>query len=135
MTTTAPSPARDYRVDFVRGLALLFIFINHVPGNIVSFLTLRTVALCDASEVFIFMAGFSAALVFCIRERRIGFLGAAIDVWRRTWSLYVVHIFVFVLFVAQVAWTAARVDNPAFVEEMLMAEFLTEPHIAVVEAL
>jgi hypothetical protein len=132
---TAPPLARDYRVDFCRGLALLFIFINHVPNNLASLLTLRTVALCDASEAFIFMAGYSAALVFQLRRRKLGFWGSSIDVWRRVWSLYVVHIFVFVLFTAQVSWTAVRLNNDAYIEEMLIAEFLQEPHIAVVEAL
>ncbi|MBP0650812.1 OpgC domain-containing protein, partial [Mycobacterium tuberculosis] len=29
-------PKRDVRIDFVRGLALMIIFINHMPGNVVS---------------------------------------------------------------------------------------------------
>ena len=33
---------RDYRLDFCRGLALILIFIDHVPGNPASHWTLRS---------------------------------------------------------------------------------------------
>jgi len=32
----APTSQRDARVDFFRGLALLFIFVDHIPENILS---------------------------------------------------------------------------------------------------
>ena len=55
-------PHYDYRIDFFRGLALIFIFINHIPDNVVSYFTSRTVTLFDSAEVFMFLAGYSAAL-------------------------------------------------------------------------
>ena len=54
---------------------------------------------------------------------------------RRAWQLYVAHIFLFVLFIAEVSYTAAKVKNPMYNEEMRVADFLEEPHIAVVKAL
>ncbi len=69
MTTTRnmaqPKPQSvhyDYRIDFFRGLALIFIFINHIPDNIVTYATSRTLTLFDSAEVFMFLAGYSAAL-------------------------------------------------------------------------
>jgi hypothetical protein len=56
-------------------------------------------------------------------------------VWRRAWTLYVAHIFLFVLFVAQVSYTAATFKNPMYYDEMRAAEFLDEPHVAIVRAL
>jgi hypothetical protein len=58
----AQKPHYDYRIDFFRGLSLIFIFINHIPGNVFSYFTSRTVALFDSAEVFMFLAGYSAAL-------------------------------------------------------------------------
>ena len=52
----------DYRIDFFRGLALIFIFVNHIPNNIVSYFTSRTFTLFDSAEVFMFLAGYSAAI-------------------------------------------------------------------------
>jgi hypothetical protein len=54
---------------------------------------------------------------------------------KRCWTLYVAHIFLFVIFVAEVAYTARRFDNPMFIDEMRITNFLEEPHIAVIKAL
>jgi hypothetical protein len=54
----------DYRIDFFRGLSLIFIFINHIPDNAFSYFTSRTYALFDSAEVFMFLAGYSAALAY-----------------------------------------------------------------------
>ncbi len=57
-------PHYDYRIDFFRGLSLIFIFINHIPDNVYSYFTSRTFALFDSAEVFMFLAGYSAALAY-----------------------------------------------------------------------
>lgn len=50
-------------IDFWRGVALVMIFINHVPGMVYSHLTLRNYAISDAAELFVFLAGCSLAFV------------------------------------------------------------------------
>ena len=62
--SSSPKPHYDYRIDFFRGLSLIFIFINHIPDNAFSYLTSRTYALFDSAEVFMFLAGYSAALAY-----------------------------------------------------------------------
>jgi hypothetical protein len=47
----------------------------------------------------------------------------------------VAHIFLFVIFTAQVAYTAEKFENPMFIDEMKVAGFLQEPHIATLKAL
>src|SRR5688572_10891635 len=49
-------------IDFWRGVALVMIFINHIPGLVYSYLTLRHYAVSDAAELFVFLAGCSLAL-------------------------------------------------------------------------
>ena len=58
----AKKPHYDYRIDFFRGLSLIFIFINHIPGNFFTYFTSRTFSLFNSAEVFMFLAGYSAAL-------------------------------------------------------------------------
>lgn len=62
--STRANQDRDLRIDFFRGVALLMIFINHVPGNALSALTLKQVALADAAEMFVLIAGYASVLAY-----------------------------------------------------------------------
>lgn len=55
---------RDARVDVARGLALLMIFVDHLPGNPVALLTLHNFGYCDAAEIFVLLAGVSAMMAY-----------------------------------------------------------------------
>ncbi|MHC2282212.1 hypothetical protein ACVME8_008855 [Bradyrhizobium diazoefficiens] len=48
---------RDLRIDVCRGIALWWIFLDHVPNNIGSWLTPRNYGFCDAAEIFMFLSG------------------------------------------------------------------------------
>ena len=134
-TTSATAGGRDLRLDFFRGLSLLFIFIDHIPDNAFSYLTLANFVFNDAAEIFVFISGYTAAIVFGGMAARTGALFASLQVLRRCWTLYVAHIFLFVIFTAQVAYTAEKFENPMFIDEMKVAGFLQEPHIATLKAL
>ena len=82
-------PARDLRLDFFRGLALVCIFIDHVPGNLLANYTIRNLGISDASEVFVFVSAYTAGLIHMGRIGREGFMLAALRVLRRAWQLYV----------------------------------------------
>jgi hypothetical protein len=135
MAAPAARPSRDLRLDFFRGLSLFLIFIDHIPGNVVSYFTLRSVAFSDAAEAFIFISGFTAALVYGTVLRQRGFLLAAAQTYRRVWQLYVAHVFLFVIFTAEVSYTLNAADNPMYAEEMGVGDFLQEPHVAILQAL
>ncbi|HJU15281.1 MAG TPA: OpgC domain-containing protein [Stellaceae bacterium] len=130
-----PSSLRDLRLDFFRGLALIFIFIDHIPGNFLSHFTLQEVQFCDAAEVFFFISGFTAALVYGRVLATQGRLRATALVLRRAWQLYVAHVFLFMMFMAEVSYIATAFNNPMYTEEIRAASFLQEPHIAIVKAL
>jgi len=51
---------RDPRIDVLRGLALLMIFVDHIPGNLLGLITMRNFGFADAAEVFVLLAGFSS---------------------------------------------------------------------------
>jgi hypothetical protein len=131
----APANARDYRLDFFRGAALFFIFIDHVPGNFLSTFTLQSVALSDASEVFIFISGYTAALVYSRAFGRDGPLMASARIWRRVWQLYVAHLCLFIIYNAEVSYTILHFNNPLFADELQVGKFLEEPAEAVIRVL
>lgn len=83
---------RDPRIDVLRGLALVMIFINHVPGNALEHFTNRNWGFSDAAEGFVFLSGTAAGLAYCS-----GFLAApywpgVARVWARARTLYFVHL-------------------------------------------
>ena len=55
---------RDSRVDALRGIALLMIFIDHVPGNLLSQVTMRNFGFSDAAEMFVLLAGFASMVAY-----------------------------------------------------------------------
>jgi hypothetical protein len=126
---------RDVRLDFFRGLALIFIFLNHIPNNAVSWISSRNWGLSDATEIFVFVSGYSALLAYSGVMARKGFLFTLARILRRVWKIYIAHIFLFIVFSAHIAYIATRYSNPLFAEEMNIVGFLNEPHIALFEAL
>ena len=60
---------RDLRIDICRGLALWWIFLDHVPNNIGSWLTPRNYGFCDAAEIFMFVSGVTCALAYASCDR------------------------------------------------------------------
>lgn len=126
---------RDLRVDFFRGIALWFIFIDHIPGNVLGSLTLRNFALCDATEGFVLLAGYAAGLAYGSVMERSGWGLAAAQLLRRVGTLYVAHIFLFVIFTAQVGLSAAALDTAAYLDELHLDAFGEQPYRALLEAL
>lgn len=125
---------RNLYVDLFRGLALFSIYIDHIPNNPVSRITLHSLGFFDAAEVFVFLAGFATAKAFGRSMESRPLFGAA-QILQRCWTLYVTHIFLFMLFVAEISWTVEHFQNPMFAEEMRITRFLDEPYVAVMRAL
>lgn len=91
-SAVSPKPARDHRIDFFRGLALVSIFINHMPGNAYERLTHKNFGITDSAEVFVLLAGVAAAFAY-LPGIAAGAYGAA--VWRavkRAATLYLAHL-------------------------------------------
>lgn len=130
-----PASSRDLRLDFFRGLALIFIFIDHISENLLSYTTIQAVQFFDAAEVFIFISGYTAALVYGGTLATQGPLFATARILNRAWQLYVAHIFLFVMFIAEVSYTVITFNNPMYNDEMRVGDFLQEPHVAIVKAL
>ena len=126
---------RDLRVDFIRGFSLWAIFVNHTPGNWLGYLTPRNYTLADATEAFVLLAGYAAGLAYGGVMDRQGWFFAASRVLGRVFTLYVAHIFLLVVFTAQVGLSAARLDSAAYLDELHLDPFASDPYRALLEAL
>jgi hypothetical protein len=132
----ASAPAeRDLRLDLFRGLALWLIFLDHIPSNIVSWITIRNYGFSDATEIFVFISGYTAAFVYGRAMRERGVVIASARMLKRAWQVYVAHIFLFVIYMAEIAYVSASFENPLFNEEMGIFDFLKQPDVTLVQAL
>jgi hypothetical protein len=134
VSSVLSSSGRDIRLDLFRGLALWFIFLDHVPENVVSWLTMRNYGFSDATEIFVFISGYTAVIAYARMMQREGWLRAAARIWRRVWQLYVAHILLFMVFTAQIAFVSLSRDTPALIEEMQLLGLGQDPYRAILEA-
>jgi hypothetical protein len=92
MSQQLNSPDRDLRIDACRGIALWFIFLDHIPNNVGSWLTLRNYGFSDAAEVFMFVSGLTCALAYSKAWRCEGWSGVINRTLRRSWDIYVAFL-------------------------------------------
>src|SRR5882757_8186518 len=97
---------RELRLDLFRGLALWLIFIDHLPPNILTWFTIRIYGFSDATEIFIFISGYTAAFVYGRAMLEAGFVVATARIMRRVWQIYVAHVFLFTIFLAEISYVA-----------------------------
>jgi hypothetical protein len=91
---------RDPRLDFFRGVAMLIIFIAHVPNNFWANYIPARYGWSDAAEMFVFCSGYAAAIAFGGTFLRAGFFHGVVRVLFRIWQLYTSHILIFFLILA-----------------------------------
>ncbi|KRP46474.1 hypothetical protein SAMN04490190_2820 [Pseudomonas libanensis] len=126
---------RDPRIDFFRGLALIFIFWDHVPHNPLANVTVQNFGFSDAAEIFVFLAGYAAVLAYGKILQRDGYFIACLKILRRVWTLYVVHIFLLALLMGIVIFANSHIETRDLVQEMGLEYFLNNTQQALVDEL
>jgi hypothetical protein len=126
---------RDLRLDLFRGIGLWMIFLDHIPDDVVAWLTLRNYGFSDAAEFFVFISGYLAGFIYIPIMRNGQFFAATKRLLARAWQMYMAHILLFLIFTAQIARTARRFDNPMYRDEFNVANFLEHPDILIGQAL
>jgi hypothetical protein len=120
---------RETRIDLIRGLSLLLIFVGHADFTFSAFVQ-QSRGFSDASESFVMMAGMSAGLAyFSLRGAGTGWRETAARTWRRAGKLYLIHIALVALLVA-VVQSAAMEALPAYgriVEVLEVSTFWSDP--------
>jgi hypothetical protein len=131
----ATTTGRDLRLDLFRGLALWLIFLDHIPSNVVSWITIRNYGFSDATEIFIFISGYTAAFVYGRAMNERGFVVSGARILKRAWQIYVAHIFLFAIYMAEISYVATSFENPLYAEEMNILDFLKQPDQTIIQAL
>lgn len=127
---------RELRLDLFRGLALWLIYIDHVSPDLLSFFTIRSYGFSDAAEIFIFISGFTAALVYGRATFESGIVAGTARVFRRVWQIYTAHLLLFLVLMAEIAYVTSVSDKPAFyIQEMEVGDFFKQPGAEMIQAL
>jgi hypothetical protein len=106
--------ARSASIDFLRGLALIVIALDHVPHSALAHFTLHTYAYCDAAEVFVFLGGYASAAAYCATAARGGSAQAQRRFLKRTREIYRAYLLTAgLMLLAGLAMLALHIDTAA----------------------
>ncbi|MDE1900062.1 MAG: OpgC domain-containing protein [Alphaproteobacteria bacterium] len=122
--------SRLVAVDFWRGLALLMIFVDHVPAGFFCAFTPHNWGFSDAAEIFVFLAGFNAVLSFSPSFLGQGFVCGMLKVARRTWQLFCAHILLVFAGAALFAAAQPYADVTLVMHRLNFTPFFTETGVA-----
>ncbi|MEO6784239.1 MAG: OpgC domain-containing protein, partial [Bradyrhizobium sp.] len=122
-----PAKGRDLRLDLLRGIANWAIFLDHIPNNAVNWITTRNYGFSDAADLFVYISGYTAALVYAKIMVERGAIASSLRLIKRGWSIYVAHVFLFVIYLAEIGYLGQKYHNPNLADEFNVYGFLNNP--------
>jgi len=121
------SRARDRRIDLARGIANWFIFLDHIPHNAINLLTIRNFGFSGATDLFVFVAGFAAALFYGQMAKERGLIVATTRIFRRVWQLYAAYVVLFVIYIDVIGNVAAQYAATEIIDEYNVIGLVDDP--------
>ncbi|OAF07762.1 hypothetical protein AYJ54_16800 [Bradyrhizobium centrolobii] len=116
---------RDFRIDLFRGLALWWIFLDHVPETYLNHFTPKNFGLSDAAEILVFLSGLASGSVYGSVARQSGSVTASLRVLRRAFEIYLAQIITVVVLLTQISLLAVR--QPSLLDHANLAVFVARP--------
>ncbi|MCC2096384.1 MAG: OpgC domain-containing protein [Hyphomicrobiales bacterium] len=131
----AKSPRAPNEVDFWRGLALIAIFINHVPGIFWENYTNRNMGISDSADLFVFLAGWAMRYLSESRTENLTDTRLILRLEARAFTIYTAQILIIMLAIAMLSTAAIILKNPLVLNWHNAAAVFTDPvpaHIGIV---
>lgn len=122
---------RDLRLDACRGLALWFIFIDHIPDNALAWLTLRNYGFSDTTEVFVFVSGYTCMLAYGGALREQGWPTIMARALRRGFEIYAAFLLLLIGYFVLI-WAVGGSDR--YLDETNTRFFFENPGTALIHA-
>jgi hypothetical protein len=117
----------DIRLNLFLGVANWFLFLDHIPNNVVNWITARNYGFSGAADWFIFISGYMAAVVYAKIMLERGFIVGATRVFRRVWQLYAAYIVLFTIYIASIGYVAAQYSAPDLINEFNISAVFDHP--------
>lgn len=127
--------SHDVRIDFARGIANWFIFLDHVPHNAVSLLTIRNFGFSGAADIFVFVTGYAAAIHFGKITMERGTLVAVNRILKRAGQLYAAYLVSFVIYIDTIGSVAAQYAAPDIMDEYNVSGIIDHPILTLMHGL
>jgi hypothetical protein len=122
---------RDLRLDACRGLALWFTFLDHIPNNALAWLTLRNYGFSDATEVFVFVSGYTCTLAYGGALREQGWSTTVTRALRRGWEIYAAFLLLLIAYFVLI-WLVG--GGTRYLDETNTGSFFQNPGAAIAHA-
>lgn len=107
----------DLRLCLLLGIAAWFLFLDHIPHNAVSLLTLRNFGFSGATDLFVFIGGYTAAILYGKMMLERGLIVTATRVFKRLWQLYAAYVVLFVIYIELIGYVARKTAAPEIIGE------------------
>jgi hypothetical protein len=130
-----PPSTRDLRLDLFRGLANWLMFLGHVSTSVLAWFSFRNYGFSDGADLFVFISGYTSALVFGRRMLEGGFVFGTTRLLRRVWQIYAAHILLFVFYLASVHFLSNSFNAPDLIDRFNVAPLLNAPVEAITQGL
>lgn len=117
----------DPRIDLLRGIANWFLFLDHIPHNVVNLITLRNVGFAGATDVFVFVAGYAATVFFGKMALERGFLVTANRIFGRSLQLYAAYVVLFVIYIDIIGNVAVQYATTDIIDEYNVTGIVDQP--------
>lgn len=127
-----PQPARDTRIDVLRAIALITIFINHVPGNPLEQFTTKNFGFSDAAEAFVLISGISAGFAYGTKFLAGAELATTLKMWRRAGVLYLAQLGTTMATLAIFAFFSLHYAVPQLMNQINIGPVMRDPAAALI---
>jgi hypothetical protein len=122
-TALPGASSRDWRIDFWRGLAIVFIFWNHSANSVMSWATTKYIGLSDSAELFVFLSGFAMASMFAAKFASRPLMAIPYCIGR-AFTLYLHHITAFVVIAAFAVFYRSVANSSVVERDLFIRPFL-----------
>src|SRR6201992_2034039 len=118
---------QDLRPALFLGIANCFLFLDHIPNNVVNLITARNYGFSGAADLFIFISGYTAATVFAKIMSERGSVVGATRIFKRVWQLYAAYIVLFTSYIVAIGYVATQYSAPDLINEFNVAALIDHP--------
>jgi hypothetical protein len=117
----------DLRLNLFLGIANWFLFLDHIPNNVVNWITARNYGFSGAADMFIFISGYTAATVFAKIMLERGAIVGATRIFKRAWQLYAAYIVLFTTYIVSIGSVAGQYSAPDLMDEFNVSTLIEHP--------